>query len=824
MRRESLGKIVLPINYNLTIEPDFQTFTFKGKVLIKAKIAKPSRLIRLNVKELQVLSAVVNKLPAKTAIQGEMVTLTLPKSVKGTVLITIEYLGKHNEGMYGFYRSKHQEQYILTTQFEAANARAAFPCFDEPGLKATFDVTLIISPNRMALSNMPIKQQKALPGKRKQVIFHTSPVMSTYLLYLGVGNFKLISTKYNQIDLRIITVPEKIKYTALALQYTKTFLKFFEEYFQVPYPLPKLDMIAIPDFAAGAMENWGAITFREIALLGDETTSVMVKQNIAITVAHELAHQWFGNLVTMDWWEDLWLNESFATFMSYKAVHAAFPEWDLPLQYFEDTIADALSADELESTHPINVTVNTPGEIDEIFDKISYDKGGSILHMLEDHVGEEIFRKGLHLYLKKHAYKNATKEDLWKSIQQAYGKNTLIELMHRWIVQPGYPLIEIRKTTQGFPIEQRRFTLRTKKFPEQWSIPIRYATSSGIVKSVLLTSSNTILPDYSDWIKLNYGQHGFYRVKYDPYTLTRLGTAIRQKMIPTLDVAGIEDDLFSFTIAGHLSVEEYVHFIERYCLNAAYPLDASISGHLNALLRLFYGQRVYPTVHKTSLFFHVKVLQRLGWERKPDEKNTATMLRSMTLASLGLLGHPETLQQAQQRFEQIRRGHTPIDPNLRGVLYLLAAWQGQDQTFAYLLQRYQREQVPEESRKLLRALGMFQQKPLLQKALDLSQSSTVRLQDSLSIPLTVSGNHHGDSILWSWTRKNWSLFLKKYSPGTHMLSHLVHNLAFISTPELKQQVQEFFRKKENNRDDIKMAYKQLLERIDINISLMERNK
>ncbi|MDO8656969.1 MAG: M1 family metallopeptidase [Nanoarchaeota archaeon] len=831
----NLPTTVIPSHYSLVFEPNFTTFTYKGEAAIEIDIPHPTKLIALHAKELTVHKAILllekDSLAAKIKFKEseQELHLTFPKPIKGKATLKISFTGIHNEQMYGFYRSKYtlngKEEYLLSTQFEAPNARAAFPCFDEPVFKATFDVTLIVDKDLVTLSNMPIKQQTPVLNNKKKVLFHTTPRMSTYLLYLGVGNFKYISTKYNNITINVYTTPDKIQYALLPLNYTKTFLAYFEKYFDVPYPLPKVDMIAIPDFAAGAMENWGAITFREIALLGDEKTSVVIKQNIAITIAHELAHQWFGNLVTMEWWNDLWLNESFATFMSYKAVHDAFPEWDLPLQYFENTITSAMSADQVESTHPINVVVKTPGEIDEIFDRISYDKGGSVLHMLEDFVGEDNFQKGLSQYLKKFAYKNATKDDLWNAIAQVYKNKLVVPVVEQQITLPGYPVVRVSKDKKGYILCQERFTLLPRKYPQQWLLPITYTASDGTVKKIVLQNKKMVLSESSSWIKLNYHQHGFYRVKYDGALLPFLGEAIASTKISALDAVGIENDLFAFMVAGEYSASEYLSFIEKYCLHAQYPLDVNVSGHLGWLFQAGYTQSFGADVRRVSSSFHRGMLGKVGWVRQKDEKNTRTILRSMCLASLGMLNHPDTLHKTAQWLEQIKSKSAEVDVNLRGVIYLLAAWKGTQETYSYLLNRYKTEKIPEESRKLLRALGMFQDKNVLAKALDLSQTSDVRLQDSYMIPVSISMNPAADvKQLWSWTKKNWKGLQKKFTPGSHMLGTYVHNFDGMNTNALRNDFKTFFEKKENIRDDVKQAVKQVLEKSLIMIKFVERNR
>ncbi|MBI2662771.1 M1 family metallopeptidase [Candidatus Woesearchaeota archaeon] len=828
--KTTLNFNVIPSHYLLHFHPNLKTFKFSAQTEITVQVKKLTKIITLHSKELKITTVLiqqnnsVQKAKIKLDVKKEELALTFSKSIKGHAKLLFTYTGKHNNGMYGFYRSQYtvkgKKSYLLTTQFESASARAAFPCFDEPVFKATFDVLITTEKNLFTISNMPIKKELDIKTK-KQVIFQTSPKMSTYLLYLGIGNFSYISAQTKHTLIRVITTHDQIKYAHLALAYTKKFLDFFEKYFQIPYPLPKLDLIAIPDFASGAMENWGAITFREIALLGDEHTSVVVKQNIAITISHELVHQWFGNLVTMQWWDDLWLNESFATYMSYKAVDHYYPEWELPLQYYEDTINNALNADQLCSTHPINVDVKTPGEVAEIFDHISYDKGGSVLHMLEHFVSEKVFRAGLYKYLKKYSYQNATKYDLWNSIQQVYKKNNLSKIMQTWINQPGYPLITVKQLADSYQLTQQTFSLIPSESNEKWLIPINYQNNV-TPSTFLMQERKHLLKDKSPWLKLNTDQHGFYRVKYDTDMLPALGGLLKEKKLSLLDSAGLESDLFSLTLAGEYSLEHYLQFLERYCLDSSYPLNFGVSSHLGYLFRLTYHKDIFIRIKNVSIKFHAQQLEKIGWHHTANESNTNTMLRSLAIANLGLANHNPTLTKINQLFSQLK-DKQPLDANIRGVVYNLIAWQGSPEIYDYLLDRYKKETLPEENRKLLRALGMFHNKELLKKSLHLSQSSTVRLQDSFVIPLSVSMNPNSGSLIWHWTKDHWSGLLKKHDHGTHMLSNMVHNLSIISDLPTRKEIEIFFKNKKNYRDDIKMVIKQTLEQIDININFLRRN-
>jgi tricorn protease interacting factor F2/3 len=460
-----LPNAVKPLNYELFFDIDLTNFSFYGNDKIDLKIENPTRNIILNSSDLNVKNANLiykNEIltpEIKIDEKYERVYLNFDKKIsKSLALLTIEFSGKLRDDLIGLYKSKYiskngSEKYMATTHFEAPYARKAFPCFDEPDKKATFELSVKIDKNLQAISNMPIIEEKE-NGNKKYVRFSKTPPMSTYLIYLGVGEFEFLEDKLDDILLRIVTTPGKKHQGKLALDLAKKFLSFYQEYSGIKYPLPKLDLIAVPDFAAGAMENWGAITFREVLLLFDPNkSSTIIKKIIAEVIAHELWHQWSGNLVTMKWWDDLWLNESFATYMAYKAVDNFFPEWRMLESFIYEK---PLGPDSLKSTHPIKVNVDNPLEIEEIFDEISYEKGGSILQMIESYLGEEIFRKGINRFLSKYKYRNATSEDLWDSLSEVSNK-PIKEIMKCWVTQEGYPLVEAMLNGSKLYLKQRRF-------------------------------------------------------------------------------------------------------------------------------------------------------------------------------------------------------------------------------------------------------------------------------------------------------------------------------------------------------------------------------
>ena len=446
---QRLALTVQPKSYNLHFGVDFEQFIFTGKQNILIEITEPQPLLRLHCVELTVteLSLLSHNgtVPVTFSLSdGELLINSNQLIERGEYQLHLSFTGKLNDDLSGFYRSRYidndgQEAYIATTQFEAPYARKAFPCFDEPLFKATFTVALDIPKHMIAISNMPIESQ-SVNNSRKTVLFAPTPPMSSYLLYMGAGDFDYIEQIKDGRTIRIYGVNGNSSKGAFALQFAADSLDFFEQYSGIQYPLPKLDLLAIPDFAAGAMENWGACTFREVLLYVDEaTTSLTTKKRVAEVIAHELWHQWSGNLVTMKWWDDLWLNEAFATYQAFRAVDHFYPQWHIWDDFIDGDTNAAFGMDMLSSTHPIAVPVHTPEEIEEIFDHISYGKGGSVLRMIEGYIGEEAFRKGVSAYLKKFTYQNAIAEDLWDTLEQNSGL-PVKDILISWIIKPGFPI------------------------------------------------------------------------------------------------------------------------------------------------------------------------------------------------------------------------------------------------------------------------------------------------------------------------------------------------------------------------------------------------
>lgn len=436
-------------SYHIFLDIDFLNLRFEGRVKINLESETD---LKLNAVDLEIKKISVNGKPAKFALSGEDLDI---KTGKFSGAIDIEYRGTTSDKLVGLYKAAYDGGYVASTQFEAASARRMVPCVDHPAEKAEFTLTIKTDKNLDIISNTPETSSK-VEGSRKTVEFQKTPRMSTYLLYLGVGKFEEVREKHNGVEYVVATVPGKSSGARFPLDVARGSVEFFEKYFGIKYVLPKLHLIGVPEFAAGAMENWGAITFREIALLVDKDSSMRAKKQVLDTVAHEVSHQWFGNLVTMKWWDDLWLNESFATFMAAKADAAMFPKWKTWDDFVRLDTAGALERDSILSTHPIEVKLKSPSEIEEVFDDISYGKGASVIRMLEAYTGEENFMKGVRAYLLKHKYSNATGLDLWTAIEMA-SKNQAKKIMSEWIKKPGYPVLGVSLKGHKLVIMQERF-------------------------------------------------------------------------------------------------------------------------------------------------------------------------------------------------------------------------------------------------------------------------------------------------------------------------------------------------------------------------------
>ena len=851
----SADAVVLPSNvkpskYRMTLQPDLESFTFKGEQTVDIEIVEPTARIALNAAELEIGAVALRRNGSSTAPHSisldadtETATLDFGRILSpGKAQLEMDFTGVLNDRLVGFYRSEYQDaegqtRYLATTQFEATDARRAFPCWDEPAQKAIFDVTLVFSDGYQAVSNTPIvEESKPSPGL-KSVRFGETPIMSTYLLAFVVGD--LVSVEADAADgttVGVWTTRGKENQAGFALDTSVKLLGYFNDYFNIPYPLPKLDHIAIPDFAAGAMENWGCVTYRETALLVDpENSSAGTRQRVAEVVAHEMAHMWFGDLVTMEWWDDLWLNESFASWMGTKAVDWLFPDWEMWTQFVNMDTNRALSLDGLKNSHPIEQEVKNPAEVSQLFDAISYSKGGSVIRMLENFLGPEVFRGGLYRYLKGHEYGNARTQDLWAALEEESGL-PVTSIMDSWVKQTGYPVLEVQADRRGDNVQvsltQERFVYDRllgdeEPNPEVWQVPVSISAPGAASASTVMEDKEAVMTipstsPASDWYKVNADQTGFFRVNYTGDDWQRLAPAISMLELPATDRLGIQNDAYALSRAGLLPVTQFLELAGSYSGETDASVWSDLASNLRDIEQLIAGEPVHPAYQRFGRELFGPAARRAGWTPRPGDGHLDSLLRSTVLGQSGSYNDPETLAQATDLFQHYLSDADAVHPDLRGVVFSLAAQAGDRSTFDRLWELEERTNLQEEKIRLLLAMSRFQDVELLNDTLERALSSRVRSQDTITVVAGVAANPVGREPAWQFVKNNWAEFDRRYGGGGFGLMRLVSIVNSFTTAERMADVENFFA--EHPAPAAERTIRQALERMRLNIRWLEQNR
>ncbi|KAK4535842.1 hypothetical protein CDCA_CDCA06G1867 [Cyanidium caldarium] len=831
-------------------------FVFHGQETVEIEVRRPTRDIVLHALEMQIRTARIDGDLEVESISmdtdAQTATLRFPQELQPSrrYRLWIEFRGNLNAKMVGFYRSKYRDaesgavRYMAVTQFEATDARQAFPCWDEPSIKSKFRVTLIAPPGRTCLSNMPVEREAVRESDGKQVVrFAETPIMSTYLLAFVVGEFDYVEAHTaEKVRVRVYTQRGQSHLGQFALECATRVLSFFTEFFGIPYPLPKEDLIAIPDFAAGAMENWGLITFRETALLLDpKQSAASVKSRVAEVVAHELAHQWFGNLVTMEWWTHLWLNEGFATWAAELAVDHMFPRWQQWMQFVSATFSAALRLDGLKSSHPIEVEVRRAQEVNEIFDAISYCKGASVIRMLANYLGLEAFQAGLRRYLKRFMYANASTDDLWRALEEESGK-PIAPMMRSWTRQTGYPVIEV--DDEAMTLSQTRFladggAADDAADDQSWMVPL------GLVDSrqprtpryqllaerhdALLQGDRRALEEV-EWIKVNAGQTGVFRVNYRPGMWARLVKPIRDKALGATDRLGLSMDALALTKAGRLPASIALQVLSAFDREDDYSCWTDVVGSLGELCSVFvYGDEALQVQFNE---FAARLLQRIGeqvgWEPQPDEEHVTALLRALVLGALGRYAHPATVQEARRRWARERKALEPVVADLRYPVMATVVQHGGEAEFDSVLETYRAAKMDEERVRCIRALSCTRDPSrmawMLEWGLDRAQ---VKAQDAIYVYASVAAaSAAGRHMAWRFLRDHWAVFFDRYGKGNFLLSNYVAStLRDHNQPEVAAEVQAFFDGiSPKQREGIARTIQQSLERIRTNAAWKQRDQ
>ena len=846
---------VRPVRYDLTLTPDLTEFTFRGIQTVEIEVLEPTSAVVLNAAELEIQSCRLSlrdgssRTPVEIRLKEaeETVTFRFDEQLPtGPAEMEIEFTGELNDKLRGFYRSSYTDQngkqrFLATTQMEATDARRAFPCWDEPALKANFRLTLLVSTDLVAVSNMPIVAETEEASRRKRVQFAETPVMSTYLLGFVVGDLKAIEERAaNGTLIRVWATAGNEERGRFALGVSVKLLAYMNDYFGIPYPLEKLDHLAIPDFAAGAMENWGVITYRENALLVDpQQSSAATRQRVASVVAHEMAHMWFGDLVTMAWWNDLWLNESFASWMGDRSVDNLFPEWETWTQFVSEDTNRALSLDGLQNSHPIEQEVNHPAEIGQLFDTISYSKGGSVLRMLEQFLGAEAFRQGLHQYLSVHQYANAATADLWSALGEASGQ-PVGAMMDSWVQQTGYPVIDVRATRGQDRIElaasQGRFlyenVLGARSGDDTlWHVPLRASTSGEAQPSSILMDGRTgsldldvAPPESKDaWFKVNPEQSGFYRVNYASEDWDRLRPAIQQRLLPPADRLGLQNDAYALSKAGFLPVTQFLELAQAYTDETDAYVWSDLAANLGGLDTVLSDEPYYDRFQEFARQIFRHAGRRVGWTVRPDESHLDALMRTTVLSGLGKYDDEEALGEAGSLFASYAQDPNSVHADLRSVVLNLAAKQGHRTSYDTIWELQERATLEEEKVRLLTALTHFETAELLNETLRRSLlPDEVRAHNTVRIVARAASNRHGRDLTWEFVKANWEEFDRRYSKGGFGLMELVSITARFATQEKLDDVAKFF--EDHPTPAAERTVRQSLERVRLNIAWLEKNR
>ncbi len=820
---------VTPKNYRIHLIPDLDNFTFTGNLALFVQAKNAIAELRLNILDLTIFSCAVElngdfaDCKFETHTEKEELRILLPQKIEGDISIRIRYEGQINDKMAGFYRSQYvssgETKHIAVTQFEESDARRAFPCMDHPALKATFDIIMDVDKDLMAISNCALAEETLLDNGKKRVTFEQTPKMSTYLVFFAVGAFEFTQdTKDPRV--RVVTLPGMKSYAKFGLEFGRKSLAFSEAYYGIPYPLPKMDLIAIPDFAFGAMENWGAITFRENLLLHyPDVTSKSGEERICEVIAHEIAHQWFGNLVTPSDWKYLWLNESFATYFGYGVVDHYYPQWETWQQFLYAQTASAMTRDALQENFAIEIPGGEHVVINVSTAPIIYSKGGSILRQIQGYIGADIFQKGLQHYLKTYEYANAASEHLWNSFEKASGQ-PIGKMMKSWIEQAGFPVISVKKKGNKLVLTQKRFTFLPNDTDQIWRVPITICFFSETAETERLTflmdgSKHEIeIPEHTNAYKVNDQQTGFYIVNYDDTkNLAALGRMVHDQSLPSEDRWGLQNDFFSLCKSGKASIADYLGFLSVYENEDAFLPLISISNNLqNAYLAM--DDKIKEKIASLVRPWFEAVLKNIGFEPAHDEKHTTAILREQLIWHAALSGSDSAAAFARKQFTALMHGKT-VHPDIMKSVLQVGAFAGNEQTFAWLDQRFQSSKIEHERMNILVALGCFKEKAQIEKSQQYIFDEVPARNKFIPV-VAMASNPYAIPLLWNWYVSNLEQ-IEQFHPMLY--ERVIAAIVPMAGIERAQEVRAFFENYMQKTDKATDVIKLSLEKLEINLRM-----
>ena len=835
-----LPSSVVPSHYRIKLEPDLEKATFIGSVEIEVEVNNPTDTIQMNAADLAIQSArVVDSVGSNTEVadifldaEMERLTLSFDSQISpGPHTIVAEFTGVLNDQLHGFYRSTFTDDdgvdhTIATTQFESTHARRAFPCFDEPAFKASYGVTLIVPSEQFAVSNGPIISETDLKNGQREVVFEDTMVMSTYLVAFIVGPFEATDpVDVNGVPLRIVHPIGKGHLTDYSLEAGAFALEFFSKYYGIPYPGQKLDMVAVPDFAFGAMENLGCITYREVLLLVDKDRSTEPELlRIADVIAHEIAHMWFGDLVTMEWWNGIWLNEAFATFMATMASDNFNRDWGRWNQFSLER-SMAFDVDSLKNTRPIEIEVNSPVDAEGMFDLLTYEKGGSVLRMLEQFLGEEEFQDGISYYLNKHKYANTETNDLWDAIEHVTNQPAR-RIMDSWIFQRGYPLVSASVSEDGSTIhlEQDRFLYTRDDTNDAtiWSVPVvlKVGSGSGVSEIRYLLeekSSEVKLDSPADWVVVNAGGSGFFRARYTKDMLKSISSSMFSNL-SSIERYGLVNDTWSSVMAGRTSAADFLEFARSFKLETDLDVWTVLSGCLSGLEKLVEGEaeNQYRAVVRDLA---QPGLDRLGWEPGDTDSPRDLELRGLFIRLLANVGNDDlALENAGDLHDSYLRDAGSVEPNMAAAVTGVVASKGDTAKYDLFLKKYRNPSTPQEERRYQSALSAFPGEAEMKRTLAMTLDGTVRTQDAPYLLAVCMRNKYQGHLAWDFVKENWDKINEAFPSNS--IVRMLSGVTSLSQDEQAADVLEFF----ENHDvpQGQLTLQQTLEKLGVNVAFRER--
>jgi puromycin-sensitive aminopeptidase len=810
-----LPKDVIPERYEIKLVPDVDAGKFTGEETITIEVRVPKHEILLNAIELGVTEAKLVDAKGRTysaaiefLVEDERLRLSFENQIEpGKHLLHLKFSGFVNDKLCGFYRSKFfdvtgTEKYLATSQMEATDARRAFPCWDEPDFKAVFSIALTADRSLMVISNAGIKSEEELPNNKKLVRFKDTIKMSTYLVAFIIGPFASTEpTIVNGVTIRILTLPQKLNLAKFAIGIAAHSISYFEAYYGVKYPGDKLDLIAIPDFAFGAMENLGAVTFRETALLVDEETASHAElERVADVVSHEIAHMWFGDLTTMKWWNGIWLNEAFATFMEMLAEDSWKPEWKR-WDSFGVSRAQALATDGLRSTRSIEFPVGRPEEANAMFDVLTYEKGASVLRMLEQYIGPKVFQKGISSYLQKFQCANTETEDLWAALTDA-SKQPVGEIMKPWIFGQGHPLVKVEAiSARRYRVSQQRFFyLKEARDESLFEIPLILKAQVGseiLERKILLGTRQEEIefPGDVDWLLANSGGHGFYRVLYSNFE--NLARAEVFRKLETIERFNLVSDSWALAQAGELPLKQYFHLISLLIDERDKNVWTIVTGSLKYLWRMVDpGQIGYLREFTQGLLR--PVLDKLGWPEvhaSADKHRDVDQVRAQLIDVLGTFGNAEDVRaRAAAYFEKYQDDKFSVNAELVPAIINIVGYSGGPSTYDHYVEVFKQTSIPQEQDRYMYALANFQSEEMLHRTLEMAVDGTVRSQNAPFLIRAVMLNRSGRAMAWQFVKDNWSRMPLLYP--TALLVRMLEGITGLVSRSWLDDTREFFKDKD----------------------------